>query len=410
MRSKISSVDCSPAAGERAWFPPAVRRRHAAHIVALILAVVFALFSPAAAVADDTFTQVSATPNPAANGQQVTVLASECDRSANVHPTGTITLTDVASSRPLATGMLGSVTSPFGNCAETSIVLPPLNAGQHAISAQYNPSGPVAVTASSTSYTQTWNGSDDTSTEVSATPNPAASGQQVTVLARECDRSANVHPTGTITVTDGTSGQQLGGGTLGSVASPFGNCADTTIVLPTLSAGQHTIVARYNPSGPVAVTASSASYNQTMMPVSTESPTPTEGPTPTESPTSPVSPTPQVSPRSAQDLGAWLGRNWQPLAGAITAFLTAIAGFLALWLPRRTTSPRDEDTPDVRGKPPAPQAVNGDKASEPTDLREARIEQPGPSPSAHAVLVGDVWRSSDGRWRWDGHKWVARDS
>jgi hypothetical protein len=109
----------------------------------------------------------------------VTVLARECDRSANVHPTGTITLTDLGSGRQLATGTLGNVVSPFANCADTSIVLSPLNAGQHTIQARYDPSGPVAVTASSASYTQTVTSGATQPVQPPPQPQPAPGSQRL---------------------------------------------------------------------------------------------------------------------------------------------------------------------------------------------------------------------------------------
>src|SRR4030088_3467677 len=62
-------------------------------------------------------------------------------------------------------------------------------------------------------------GGDDTFTEVSGSPNPSFVDGQVTVVARECDRTRTVHPTGDITLFELSSGTQLGAGTLGS--SPF---------------------------------------------------------------------------------------------------------------------------------------------------------------------------------------------
>jgi hypothetical protein len=39
-----------------------------------------------------------------------------------------------------------------------------------------------------------------------------------------------------------------------------------------------------------------------------------------------------------------------------------------------------------------------------------RREQSGSAAPELTVLVGDEWRSSDGRWRWDGEQWVVRDT
>ena len=105
---------------------------------------------------------------------------------------------------------------------------------------------------------------DDTFTEVSGSPNPSAAGQVVTIVGRECNRSRTVQATGVIAFTDLTTGKSLGSNKLGSVPSPYSNCGDTTIDVA-LPAGDHTIQAQYDPSGPVPVTPSKpATYMQTV--------------------------------------------------------------------------------------------------------------------------------------------------
>src|SRR6266511_1287825 len=94
----------------------------AAGLAALVAACL--LFAPAAggsSAADDTFTQVDGSPNPAAAGELVTIVGRQCNRSRNVQATGTIVFTDLTTGKSLGTGKLGSVESPFVNCGDTSI-------------------------------------------------------------------------------------------------------------------------------------------------------------------------------------------------------------------------------------------------------------------------------------------------
>ncbi|MHB8510051.1 MAG: Kelch repeat-containing protein [Candidatus Dormibacteria bacterium] len=130
-------------------------RRRGARIgsAALALAISIGFMLPTAAAADDTFTEVAGSPNPAAPGQAVTILGRECDRTTTLHETGSITFTDLTNNVILGTGTLGG--SPYSNCGDTTITVSTLAGGAHNIQALYNPGGTQPVTASpAATYTQ----------------------------------------------------------------------------------------------------------------------------------------------------------------------------------------------------------------------------------------------------------------
>ncbi len=101
----------------------------------------------ASARQDDTFTQVSGSPNPTDTGTPFTVSALECDRTRNVQATGTMVFTDVTTNVAIGSVALG--TSPYVNCGGASIAdSEALAAGKDKVKAHYVPGGANPVTPS----------------------------------------------------------------------------------------------------------------------------------------------------------------------------------------------------------------------------------------------------------------------
>jgi hypothetical protein len=175
----------------------------------------------------NTTTTVTSSVNPSLANQSVTFTITVASPSGT--PTGAVTLTDGATTLagPLTLDTTGAAT--FTTSA--------LSVGTHPLVATYagDASGnPIFQASTSATLNQVVN-KVDTTTSLSATPNPAVSGQTVTfsVTVQAADGST---PSGTVTLREGAT-------TLGVVTLTNGAGSFTT---STLSIGTHNISAAYS--------------------------------------------------------------------------------------------------------------------------------------------------------------------
>ncbi len=100
-----------------------------------------------------------------------------------------------------------------------------------------------------------------TFTTIAGAPNPVTTGATFTVSGSECDRVADVAPTGMLGFTDATTGVSLGAVTL-TPDPTYENCSDATVTdTETLARGSYRLTALYQPGGSTPVPASPrASY------------------------------------------------------------------------------------------------------------------------------------------------------
>ncbi len=184
-----------------------------------------------------TTTGLTIAPNPIAPGQTVTLAAQVSGAVTGMPLSGTVTFNDGAA-------ILGTVTVGANGAASLGIAA--LLTGTHHITATYggssdystSTSAPVSVVVSGI----------PTSIGLNASPNPATTGQTVTLVATAVASLGNQPPTGTVTFSD-----QFG--VLGSAPVIAGVATFTTA---TLSTGTHQIIAVLNPTGSFASSTSSA--------------------------------------------------------------------------------------------------------------------------------------------------------
>jgi hypothetical protein len=171
---------------------------------------------------------LSASPNPAALGASVTITATLSSTISGVAPTGTVQFS--VDGKQAGTGTLsGGGTATYSTST--------LAAGAHSISATYSGDGNY-LTASSTSGTETVNKATPMVT-LSATPNPAALGANVTFTATVSTTISGVAPTGTVQFS--VDGKQSGKSTLSG--------GKATYSTSTLTAGTHSTSATYSGDG-----------------------------------------------------------------------------------------------------------------------------------------------------------------
>jgi hypothetical protein len=189
-----------------------------------------------------TTTALTSSVNPSLSGQSVTFTATITGPAGNTTvPTGSVNFLD-------GTTTLGSGTLNGSGVATYSTST--LSAGSHSITAGY---GGDANFSGSTSavLTQVVNTAVllSTTTALTSSPNPSAPNQSVTFTASVAGPSgATATPTGTVTFLDVST--SLGSGTLDATAK-------ATFSTSTLSAGSHSITARY--SGDATYTGSTSS-------------------------------------------------------------------------------------------------------------------------------------------------------
>jgi Bacterial Ig-like domain (group 3)/FG-GAP-like repeat len=184
---------------------------------------------------DTTTTVVSASPNPAAYGQPITITATVTSTFPGT-PTGSVRLSG-----------LGEV--PLVNGVAT--LTKALKAGTHAITGAYK-GDDVFAESTSAVFDEVVNPAATTTALVSSL-NPSSSGQTVTFTATVTS-STGVDPFGNVTFTAGTT-------TLGTVAVKNTQASISTATLPV---GSTTITATY--SGAAGFIASSSSLTQVVQP------------------------------------------------------------------------------------------------------------------------------------------------
>jgi hypothetical protein len=163
--------------------------------------------------------------NPAAPGAVVTFTASVSASGAT--PTGTVTFKDGAAAIGTAS-LNGSAQAAFSTSA--------LGAGGHSITAVYggdanftgNTSAPLSEVINA-------GGAATTTTTLGASPNPAASTTPVTLTATVAGGGGT--PTGTVSFRDN-------GAAIGTVS--LGGSGVAALVMSSLAAGSHSVVATYN--------------------------------------------------------------------------------------------------------------------------------------------------------------------
>jgi hypothetical protein len=177
------------------------------------------------AIASPTSTALTASPNPAVNGQSVTLTATVAPApTITSKPTGTVTFQD--GTAKIGTGTLSGGVATLTTAFTTT--------GQHALTAIY--AGVTGQFIASTSKALAETVKETTSTTVAPSANPANYGQPVTLTATVKPSISGV-PTGTVQFMDGATA--LGTETLNSsgVAS---------LPIAKLAAGSHSITAVYS--------------------------------------------------------------------------------------------------------------------------------------------------------------------
>src|SRR5438309_1777811 len=175
-----------------------------------------------------TTTSLSSTPNPSVIGQAVTLTATVSPVPPAVGtPTGTVTFND-------GTTSLGVVTLVNGSA---SLTVSTFAVGSHSLTAAYS-GGRNSQASTSAAVTQAVN-LPHTSTSLSSTPNPSATGQAVTLTATVSPvPPATGVPTGTVTFRDGAN-------SLSTVTLVNGSAS---LTISTLALGSHSLTAVYSGS------------------------------------------------------------------------------------------------------------------------------------------------------------------
>lgn len=166
-------------------------------------------------------TTLTSTPNPAADGQLVTVAATV---TSAVSATGKVTFYDGSTS-------LG--TSTLNGTGVASIATSALASGSHSLTAQYNGDAGHSVSTSNV-ITQVVLGSKTAATALTSSLNPAPVGQSVTFTATVSGKSGT--PSGTVAFADGTTALGSGGLNASGIA---------TFTTSSLIVASHSITAQY---------------------------------------------------------------------------------------------------------------------------------------------------------------------
>src|SRR5881296_2824534 len=175
-----------------------------------------------------TATTLTSTPNPSLAGQAVTLSTTVTAVAPAVGlPTGTVTFRDGAT--PLATVALVN--------GSASLVTSALTTGNHSLTAVYSGSANF-LTSTSLAVTQVVN--SQTTTSLTAAPNPSVIGQAVTLRAVVSPVAPGTGvPTGTVTFRDGAT-------VLGTVTLVNGSAS---LVTSALAVGSHSLTAAYSGGG-----------------------------------------------------------------------------------------------------------------------------------------------------------------
>ena len=175
-----------------------------------------------------TATTLTSTPNPSLAGQAVTLSTTVTAVAPAVGvPTGSVTFMDGAT--PLATVALVN--------GSASLVTSALTTGNHSLTAVYSGSANF-LTSTSPAVTQVVN--SQTTTSLTAPPNPSVIGQAVTLTAVVSPVAPGTGvPTGTVTFRDAAT-------VLGTVTLVNGSAS---LVTSTLAVGSHSLTAAYSGGG-----------------------------------------------------------------------------------------------------------------------------------------------------------------
>ena len=170
---------------------------------------------------------VTSTPNPSDFGQQVTFTATVSPgTTTTVAPTGTVTFLDNGAS--IGTGTLS------GNPATATFQTSSLAVGTHPITVSYAGDANFSGSTSTVVDSQVVNGSQTTTT-VTATPNPGISGVPVAITATISSMANATLVTGTVTFTVGT-----------TTVGPLNVTNGVVTTKQTLAAGTYQVVATYS--------------------------------------------------------------------------------------------------------------------------------------------------------------------
>ena len=194
---------------------------------------------------------VTSSPNPSSYGTEVTFTASIPSTATNP-PTGTVTFLD--NGAKIGTGTLS------GNPAMATFQTATLVVGTHPITATYPGDGfNSAASSAAAPYDQTVNQAQ-TSTTLTAAPNPGIAGMPETITATVKITTGSANPTGTVTFVSGTT-------TLGTAA--LNATTGTATITPTLGPGTYNIVATYGGDANDAGSASSPALALAVNPATT---------------------------------------------------------------------------------------------------------------------------------------------
>ncbi len=177
---------------------------------------------------DATTTMLRSSLNPSLFGQAVTFRAVVALSGSTAMPQGTVTFRD-------GTAILG--TSTLDGSGSGTLTIDALNVGAHSITAQYN--GSTNANPSTSSVLLQMVNPISTTVNVTATPNPASEGQQVTLTASIAGTLGGAPLLGTVTFADQN-------GTIGTAAV---NRGSAVLATSNLTAGTHTITATYSGNG-----------------------------------------------------------------------------------------------------------------------------------------------------------------
>jgi hypothetical protein len=180
----------------------------------------FKFASCGASVQTTTNTTLGSSPNPSSYGQSVIFTATVASTSGTATPSGSVTFKDGSTS-------LGTVTLSGGSA---SLSMSSLSVGPHSITASYSGDSNF-LSSASTALSQVVNQAASTTT-LSSSANPSASGQNVTFTATVSPSAA----TGTVQFFDGAT-------SLGTVPLSGGKA---TLSTSALLVGPHSITANYN--------------------------------------------------------------------------------------------------------------------------------------------------------------------
>jgi len=172
----------------------------------------------------NSVTRLTASPNPAAVTQSVTFSVMVRDAQGSVDPTGTVSFSSDGAA-------IGTATLNTGGVA--TISTSSLTVGAHHIVATY--AGSADFNTSSASLTENV-GLIGTQLSLTASPNPADTGQTITLTARISAALTGMMPFGDITILDGTTA-------LGTAA--LNDQGIATLSIPSLSDGTHSLTAVY---------------------------------------------------------------------------------------------------------------------------------------------------------------------